>query len=387
MTTHTNQMSFPTFVTPLQTISVDPSEGPYNVDVVFSFDTTGSMNHVLQSVRDNLQATIGRLFREIEGIRIGLITHGDYCDQEECMMKIDLTKNVEALQTFITLAPKTSGGDRDECYEFVLQTAVDFDWKAQVKVLVVIGDARPHQRGYEMPTKLEGFTDYLHIDWNEQVTRLVEKHITVFSCHALPHLNQNALFFYHTISKATGGYYFPLDALQSFQTYMVAICMKAADGADALELLQQNQRELEEKLKTCLPSEELLELSSEVSAISEAITTAKREGVFAPMVRQTTDELLKKRQISTRLQRLEYELQNTTPKFFDNPSSQEFLDILGDRLSNAGDRLNNAEDRLNNAEEFDDKEFEDKEFDKPLPFCFGTIKRLRTNTDPSLNVI
>ena len=40
------------------------------IDVVFSFDTTGSMASVIQSVRDNLSGTIDRLLNEVDGISL-----------------------------------------------------------------------------------------------------------------------------------------------------------------------------------------------------------------------------------------------------------------------------------------------------------------------------
>ena len=50
------------------------------VDVAFSFDTTGSMYACLGEVRRKLQETISRLKRDIPGIRLATIAHGDYCD-------------------------------------------------------------------------------------------------------------------------------------------------------------------------------------------------------------------------------------------------------------------------------------------------------------------
>ena len=52
----------------------------FKVDVAFSFDTTGSMYACLGEVRRKLQETISRLKRDIPGIRLATIAHGDYCD-------------------------------------------------------------------------------------------------------------------------------------------------------------------------------------------------------------------------------------------------------------------------------------------------------------------
>ena len=48
-----------------------------NIEVVFSFDTTGSMYPCLTQVRRKIKETVTRLLDEIPGIRIGIIAHGD----------------------------------------------------------------------------------------------------------------------------------------------------------------------------------------------------------------------------------------------------------------------------------------------------------------------
>jgi hypothetical protein len=51
------------------------------IDILFSFDTTGSMYPCLAEVRRKLAALIKRLFAQIPDLRIGSIAHGDYCDE------------------------------------------------------------------------------------------------------------------------------------------------------------------------------------------------------------------------------------------------------------------------------------------------------------------
>lgn len=51
------------------------------IDVVFAFDTTGSMYCYLQEVRKRIHESVSRLHRDIPEIRIGIIAVGDYvCD-------------------------------------------------------------------------------------------------------------------------------------------------------------------------------------------------------------------------------------------------------------------------------------------------------------------
>jgi hypothetical protein len=50
------------------------------VEIVFSFDTTGSMSSCLGEVRKKVSETCARLMKDIPKIRIGIIAHGDYGD-------------------------------------------------------------------------------------------------------------------------------------------------------------------------------------------------------------------------------------------------------------------------------------------------------------------
>ncbi|WP_404364917.1 hypothetical protein ACIHQR_32020 [Corallococcus coralloides] len=83
------------------------------VEVVFSFDTTGSMYPCLAQVRKKLGAAVARLTKEIPGIRIGIIAHGDYCDAKSTYVTkaLDLTDDVKAITRFVEKVEQTGGGD------------------------------------------------------------------------------------------------------------------------------------------------------------------------------------------------------------------------------------------------------------------------------------
>jgi hypothetical protein len=245
-------------------------------DIVFCFDTTGSMSSVIQSVRNNLTETIDRLFKEIKGLRIGLLSHGDYCDYREgnpIYWKIDLTNDIDNIKSFIKDVPNTGGGDAAECYEYMLKVVQDFNWKSNIKVFVIIADEVPHEVGYELPSSLQnkpeltnGQTSKLAINWKHETDKCKEQNIYIFSCHALASQNKHAYSFYNSISEITGGYYFVLDDLQSFYFYMNTICFKIADAADNLKIMKEKKdklecdlKEIEEKMKSVRLSDNLSE--------------------------------------------------------------------------------------------------------------------------------
>ena len=90
-----------------------------SVDIVFSFDTTGSMYPCLTQVRREVEKTCKFLFEEIPDIRIGILTHGDYCDGPLVVTAMDFIdeSRKKDLFNFVKNAPATSGGDAPECYE------------------------------------------------------------------------------------------------------------------------------------------------------------------------------------------------------------------------------------------------------------------------------
>ena len=296
-----------------------PTHAPL-VDVVFSFDSTGSMRDVLESVRTNLTSTIDWLFKEVEGLRVGLIIHGDYADFPSMFWLLQPTKDIDVLKAFIKFGPSTSGGDYDECYELVLQAALEMKWLSEVKVLVVIGDAMPHEAGY---TYCEFEND---LDWKEQVKLLKAEQITVFSCHAEPQKNEPSVSFYYEIAKQTGGYYFPLEELDKFKDYMVAICLKATDGAENVKLLQARNAELEVLIARTTDETEKNKWKEESVRVSGGLTSAKKNGVFS---RETSIAAEHLHGIS-RAQSFAAEMKSTQPGFFVSRAASDFMDIITD---------------------------------------------------------
>src|SRR5688572_6829051 len=73
------------------------------IDVVFSFDTTGSMYPCLTQVRRTIEATVKRLFTEVPNLRIGVTAHGDYCDRGETYVTkhLGLTTDQASITRFV----------------------------------------------------------------------------------------------------------------------------------------------------------------------------------------------------------------------------------------------------------------------------------------------
>lgn len=190
------------------------------IDLVVSFDTTGSMYPVISQVRKEVEQFVRDTFKEFTDLRLGVITHGDYCDEGHpyTIRVMDLTRNEDRLCTFIRETESTYGGDADECYELVLNTAREVvNWREDAqKVLIMIGDAAPHSPGYPANKR--------HLDWREEADKLYTEGIKVFAVHALSYYRSSSKLFYKTVAEKTGGVYLTLDQFNEIVELIKATC-------------------------------------------------------------------------------------------------------------------------------------------------------------------
>lgn len=187
------------------------------VEVVFSFDTTGSMYPCLTQVRRKIKETVTRLFKEVPGIRVGIIAHGDYCDKGSTYVTkhLDLSDKPATISKFVETVGATGGGDLPECYELVLHEAQDLDWTdGATKAMVLIGDDVPHPPN----------ANPKNLDWRDEVDKLAEMGVPVYGVQALN--RGHATRFYETLAKKSGGYHLSLDQFAHVTDLVLAICFK-----------------------------------------------------------------------------------------------------------------------------------------------------------------
>ncbi len=190
------------------------------IDLVVSFDTTGSMYPVLSQVRTEVEKFVHTMFSEFSNLKLGVIAHGDYCDKDDpyTIRVMDLTRDEDRLCKFVKETDKTYGGDADECYELVLNTArKEISWrKGAQRVLVMIGDASPH--GIHYPQNTE------HLDWEEEAKQLGKEDVKIFSVHALSYYRSSSKGFYKSIAELSGGVYLTLDQFNEIIELIKATC-------------------------------------------------------------------------------------------------------------------------------------------------------------------
>jgi hypothetical protein len=190
-----------------------PAEGGAR-EIVFSWDTTGSMWPCLTQVRRNIEATVKRLFDNALNVRIGLIAHGDYCDGRRMISVHELSTNQSSLCKFVREVESTSGGDAPEAYEAVLHRARSFNWTdGHSKALVMIGDEVPHPANFRENTE--------HLDWRRETEALRDLGVKVYGVQCLN--RHHAESFYRSIASISGGFHLRLDQFANVTELLLAV--------------------------------------------------------------------------------------------------------------------------------------------------------------------
>jgi len=192
-------------------------------EIAFCFDTTGSMRPCIQQVRDEIEAVCEQMTEDIEGLKVAMIAHGDYCDGDNVIDILELTDDKEKIFKFIRETPNTHGGDAPECYELALHVAQTLGWsEAPGKALVMIGDATPHPVDYPGNTQ--------NLDWKEEAKKLNEMGIKIFPLECL-----GGSYFWEKLAEISGTSLLKLGDFKESSEALMGVAYAAA-GEDAFEL-------------------------------------------------------------------------------------------------------------------------------------------------------
>ena len=207
------------------------------LEICFSFDTTMSMTSYVDQVKARLLDMMQRLKSDVPGIKMSLFAHGDYFQKfynnknPYVTRHIDFTDDVAKLCTFIEDSVPTLGGDWDECYELVLKEAREqLSWTPGTnRVLVMIGDAKPHQPD-DYGKTFEGDM----IDWKDEVNKLLKDNVRCYGVYcSTPWSGEKDKAFFQSLSGLGSGSFLELEKFDSILDFMMAICYRE-QGEDAL---------------------------------------------------------------------------------------------------------------------------------------------------------
>lgn len=186
------------------------------MEVVFSFDDTGSMSSCRRQVRQQITKIVDELFGLNPEIRIGIIIHNDYCDKDT-IQHLDLTNDKVNIISFINRDSSCGGGDSDECYELAINYFhTKFNWQSSKRIAVLIGDCEPHKPGYTYGGKVVNT-----LDWKQELQKCVDSSIRVYPVQCLNRYSSNN--FYNTIAKVCSTPKLELSQFAHITQYLTAI--------------------------------------------------------------------------------------------------------------------------------------------------------------------
>jgi hypothetical protein len=124
---------------------LEPARGK-TVDIVLCLDTTSSMKNDIDSVRRSLIPMLSELITGFSSFRIGMVLYKDYFD-EYLNQVIPFTRDFGEFQATLNAIRVSGGRDIPEAvYEALYEAAIRFNWEAEDKMIILIGDAPPHLR-------------------------------------------------------------------------------------------------------------------------------------------------------------------------------------------------------------------------------------------------
>ncbi|MFZ5653466.1 MAG: vWA domain-containing protein [Pseudomonadota bacterium] len=117
------------------------------LDVVFVVDTTGSMDWVLDEARTRMIDIVDAVRLLVPVSRFGVVAYRDYDSPGYLTQVRPLTFSLTKLTAFLGSLTAQGGGDHPEAVAAGVEAAVErADWRLGArKVMVLIGDAPPHQ--------------------------------------------------------------------------------------------------------------------------------------------------------------------------------------------------------------------------------------------------
>lgn len=117
------------------------------LEIVFVFDSTGSMDRVLMAAKRRIFRMVEALHALVPSARIGIVTYRDQGSNEDYLTRmVPVTLDVYRVMNFMYTINAGGGGDFEEAVLAGLKQATTQRWLPKSRrVIVLIGDAPPHK--------------------------------------------------------------------------------------------------------------------------------------------------------------------------------------------------------------------------------------------------
>ncbi|MGC6488451.1 MAG: hypothetical protein ACON4Z_12455, partial [Planctomycetota bacterium] len=121
------------------------------LEVVFVFDSTGSMTRTIQDTKATIADMCEVLRALVPDARVGLVTYRDRGEREDYLVRsVPLALDHWRASNFVQHVTAEGGGDRPEAVRAGLRAAIGLRWQPRAqRVIVLAGDAPTHKRDLE----------------------------------------------------------------------------------------------------------------------------------------------------------------------------------------------------------------------------------------------
>lgn len=202
-------------------IQVTQGVSSRHLDIVFIFDTTGSMYPYLEQVRYELTRLASEVRKAVPNVRMGVIAFGDYCDANLTYVTkvLDLTPDFDRVRTFVAQVEQTSGGDTPEAVEEALFEANQLSWRiGSSRAVVLVGDAPPHG-----VIDVASNCEYGH-NYKTEGNSLGQHGIKIYATQCGS--NSAAEQAFRWLASQTAGMYLNLENIADLVDLLIGICLK-----------------------------------------------------------------------------------------------------------------------------------------------------------------
>lgn len=209
------------------------------LEIVFMFDTTGSMDTYLSEVQMHIQLIVREIRKRVPDARISVIAYKDHEQGPYVTKTLPFTDKEETIIAFLRsadIAPGAGGGGA-EAVECALHDANQLDWSpgTKGKAIILIGDKPPHG-------VMDSFDECTSgRDYREETNKLVAKSVKMYTvlCNNVAETIDNFQWF----AEKTGGKFVRLEAIHDLVELLVAVSIKESNPL----LLQAYTDELKQK--------------------------------------------------------------------------------------------------------------------------------------------
>ena len=116
------------------------------LDIVICLDTTNSMRKYIDALRERLIPMLENMLGGFPSFRIGMVLFKDYYDVYLTRV-IPFSGDFSKFQSDLNAIRVMGGTDIPEAvYEALYEGATKFQWEAESRVMILIGDAPPHPK-------------------------------------------------------------------------------------------------------------------------------------------------------------------------------------------------------------------------------------------------